>query len=272
MSLLEETKRLLRRYRIFPKKRLSQHFTVDPFIFRLMAEYAALTSNDVVLDVGAGFGFLTRYLAGKCQGVLAVELDHKVAAALRALLRDLPNAVVVEGDVFKVQLPSFNKVVAIPPYGISSHLVEWLFSKPIECAVFVLQKEFAQRLVAPVGSKNYSWLTVLTYYYFEVELLDEVPRHAFYPPPKVDSIIVLLKPKRPRPFQVNSEEKFKRFVQTLFTQRNKKVRNAIWVFAKKECNLAGRNMQTGVSIPFQDRRVRELAPEDFGVLVNVFAS
>ena len=124
MSLLEETKRLLRRYRIFPKKRLSQHFTVDSTIFQLMAEYAALVRDDVVLDIGAGFGFLTRFLAQRCRMVVAVELDSKVAAALRVLLKDLPNVVVVEGDVLNVPLPPFNKVVAVPPYGISSHLIE----------------------------------------------------------------------------------------------------------------------------------------------------
>jgi len=272
MSLLEETKRLLRRYRIFPKKRLSQHFTVDPSVFRLMAEHADLTTDDVVLDIGAGFGFLTRFLAGKCRRVLAVELDSKVAAALRVLLKDLPNVTVIEGDVLKVQLPPFNKVVAIPPYGISSNLIRWLFGKPLNCVVLVLQKEFAQRLVAPIGGENYGWLTVLTYYYFDVVLLDEVPRHAFYPQPEVDSVIVVLKPKNPKPFRVNNEEVFKRFVQAMFTQRNRKVKNAVQVFFKKEQVFAGRDMQIGVSFPFHDRRVRELAPEDFGALANVFAS
>ena len=272
MSLLEETKRLLRRYRIFPKKRLSQHFTVDPSVFQLMAEHAALTSDDVVLDIGAGFGFLTRFLAGKCRRVLAVELDPKVAVALRVLLKDLPNVTVIEGDVLRAQLPPFNKVVAIPPYGISSSLVQWLFNKPLNCAVLVLQKEFAQRLVAPIGSENYGWLTVLTYYYFDVELRDGVPRHAFYPQPEVDSVIVMLKPKHPKPFHVNNEEVFKRFVQAMFTQRNRKVKNAIQAYIKKERIFARKDMHTNVSFMFHDRRVRELAPEDFGALANVFAS
>jgi len=235
-----------------------------------MAEYAALVRDDVVLDIGAGFGFLTRFLAQRCRMVVAVELDSKVAAALRVLLKDLPNVVVVEGDVLNVPLPPFNKVVAVPPYGISSHLIQWLFRKPLQCVVLVLQKEFAQKLAAPIGSENYSWLTVLTYYYFDVELLDEVPRHAFYPPPEVDSTIVLLKPKNPRPFRVNNEEMFKRFVQTLFTQRNRKLKNAVQVFVKK--GFTRKSIQTDVSIPFQDKRVRELAPEDFGALANVFSS
>ncbi|MBS7647585.1 MAG: 16S rRNA (adenine(1518)-N(6)/adenine(1519)-N(6))-dimethyltransferase RsmA [Candidatus Bathyarchaeia archaeon] len=269
MNLLEETKLLLRRYRIFPKKRLGQHFTVDPSIFHRMVEYAALSSDDVVLDVGAGFGFLTRYLAAKCQRVLAVELDSKVAAILRLRLKDLPNVIVIEGDVFKVPLPPFNKVVAIPPYSISSQLIRWLFNKSFHCAILVLQKEFARRLVAPMGTEDYGWLTILTYYYLDVELLDEVPRYAFYPPPEVDSTILLLKPKHPRPFSLKNEEWFERFVRVMFTQRNRKVKNAIRAFAEKE--LAKGSSPISSSIPFKEKRVRELAPEDFGVLANVLA-
>jgi len=269
MSLLEETKLLLRKHRIFPKKRLGQHFTVEPTLFERMAVYATLSSDDVVLDIGAGFGFLTRFLAERCRKVLAVEADSRIAAVLRRVLRGLPNVEVVEGDVLKVQLPSFNKVVSIPPYNISSQLIQWFFKKPLDCAVLVLQREFAHKLVAPVGSGSYSWLTVLTYYYFDVELLDVVSKNAFYPPPEVDSIIVLLKPKSPRPFRVRHEESFKHLVQSLFTQRNRKVKNAVRVYAKKELS-SGKKVNLEL-IPFKERRVRELAPEDFGVLADVLA-
>ncbi|MCS7124217.1 MAG: 16S rRNA (adenine(1518)-N(6)/adenine(1519)-N(6))-dimethyltransferase RsmA [Candidatus Bathyarchaeota archaeon] len=266
MSLLEETKFLLRRYRIRPKKRLGQHFTIDSSFFQRMAEYASLTREDIALDVGAGLGFLTRFLAGKCKEVLAVEADSRLASILREILKAFPNVLVLEGDLFKVQLPWFNKVVAIPPYGISSMLVRWLFDKRVDCAVLVFQKEFAYRLVAPIGSKDYGWLTVLTYYHFDVELLDEIPRWTFFPQPKVDSVIVQFKPRRP-PFHVKNEKTFTQLVQTLFTQRNKKVKNAIQAFIKR-----GQAKLTDCSIPFQGRRVRELAPEDFGVLADVIAS
>jgi 16S rRNA (adenine1518-N6/adenine1519-N6)-dimethyltransferase len=240
----------------------------DSAVFKRMAEYAVLSKNDVVLDIGAGFGFLTRFLAERCQKVLAVEADSKIAAALRELLKDLPNVVIIEGDVLKIKLPTFNKVVSIPPYNISTRLIQWLFKKPLDCAVLILQKEFAQKLVAPIGSEDYGWLAVLTYYYFDVELLDVVPKNLFYPPPEVDSMIVLLKPKDPKPFNIKDEEGFKRLVQILFTQRNKKVRNAFHVYAKKESFLASKSINVE-SIPFKEKRVRELAPEDFGVLMNV---
>jgi len=242
---------------------------IDPSIFQRMAGYASLGSNDVVLDIGAGLGFLTRFLASKCKGVMAIESDTKLVKALREQLRDLSNVQIIEGDVLKVQIPHFNKAVSIPPYNISSPLLLWFFSKKLDCAVLIFQKEFANRLVASVGSKDYGWLTVATYYNVEIELLDEIPKLMFYPRPEVNSVVVLLKPKRPPPFPLKNEALFKQLVQMLFTQRNRKVRNAVLPFIKSmHIATAEDAVNLADSLLFQDRRVRELAPEDFGALAN----
>lgn len=273
MSLLERTKFLLRRYRILPKKRLGQNFIVESSIFQNLADYASLNPNDVVLDVGAGLGFLTRFLADKCDHVLAVEVDSKLVQCLHEQLRDAYNVKVIKGDVLKVQIPQFNKVVSIPPYSISSQLLRWLFSKDFECAILIFQREFAQRLNAPIGSENYGWLNVVTYYYVETELLDDVPALMFYPPPEVDSIIVRLKPKTPLPFSLKNERLFWQLTRLLFTQRNRKVKNAVFSFVKSKFSRNLENASERISsIPFSGRRVRELAPEDFGVLANVLAN
>jgi len=269
MSLLKRTKFLLRQHRIFPKKRLGQNFMVDPSIFKRMTDCASLSRNDVVLDIGAGLGFLTRFLADKCEEVLAVESDSRLVMILREQLRGLPNIKLIEGNVLKVQMPQFNKVVSIPPYHISSSLLLWLFNKNFECAVLIFQKEFANRLVASVGSEGYGWLTVFAYYHVEVELLDAVSRWMFYPQPEVDSIIVRLKPKKPPPFTLKNKVLFKQLVQLLFTERNRKVRNAVLPFVKgTHVTTAENAVKLADSLPFHDKRVRELAPEDFGALVN----
>lgn len=264
MSLLENAKFLLRKHRIFPKKPLGQNFMVDSSIFQLMADYASLSQSDVALDIGAGLGFLTSFLAGKCRQVLAVEADMRLVKVLREQFRDKPNVKVVEGDVLKVPVPLFNKVVSVPPYSISSRLVSWLFNKKFDCAVLIFQREFADKLVASVGSDCYGWLTVLAYYYFETELLDDVPKSLFYPQPKVDSVIVRLKPRRQHPFALKNEELFKRLVHSLFTQRNRKVRNAVTAFKK--------DAVPAVPSYLCDKRVRELAPEDFGALANALSA
>jgi 16S rRNA (adenine1518-N6/adenine1519-N6)-dimethyltransferase len=269
MSLLEKAKYLLRTHRIHPKKSLGQNFMIEPAFFSSMADRVSLDKNDVILDIGAGLGFLTIFLADKCKTVLAVETDKVIARVLREQIADVSNVKVIEGNVLRTDVPPFNKVVSIPPYNISSHLLLWLFNKQFDSAALIIQKEFAGRLAASVGTEDYGWLTVLTYYYTEVELLEKVPKSAFYPQPKVDSIITRLMPQKPKPFRLKDETSFRRIVQSLFTQRNRKVRNAILPYLKGTCmqpkEKAARN--AGI-LPFHDVRVRELTPEEFGVLAN----
>ena len=207
---ISETKRLLRTFRITPNRLLGQNFMVEPSIFPKLSDYASLGKEDVVLDAGAGFGFFTRFLANKCKSVLAVEKDPRVAAVLREQLRGLANVTVIEGDVLKVAVPGFSKVVSIPPYQISSRLLLWLFDRGFDCAVLVFQKEFAGRLVAAVGNEDYGWLTVATCHSAEVKLLDAVPKSMFYPTPEVDSVIVRLTPWATVPFEVKDEAFFRR--------------------------------------------------------------
>jgi len=120
---LEETKQLLRTYRITPNKNLGQNFMVEPSLYEKLCVYATLCSEDVVLDAGAGFGFLSCFMADKCRAVIAVERDPQVAKALRKRVENAGNVIVVEGDVLKSELPEFNKVIAIPPYYLSTRLI-----------------------------------------------------------------------------------------------------------------------------------------------------
>jgi len=268
MSLIQQTKRFLYVYRVYPKKRLGQHFMTDSALLQRMIVYAALNDEDVVLEAGAGFGFLTRLLSKECKKVVAVEVDPKLIQALREQFQGVRNIELIEGDVLKASIPPFNKVVSTPPYSISSHLLFWLLERPFDIAVLTFQKEFAERLAAPVGSRDYSRLTVTTYYRADVELLDYVPRTAFYPPPDVDSIVVRLKPKPKPPFRVRNEQAFFELVQAVFTQRNKKLRNAILLFLQRRRVVREKAQELADSLTFHDKRVRELAPEDFGALTN----
>ena len=246
---------------------------VEASIFQRMCDYAALSKSDVVLDIGAGLGFLTRFLANKCESVLAVESDARLVEVLREQLEDVANVKIIEGDVLKLQIPKFDKVVSIPPYHISSRLLLWLFNKKFDCAVLIFQKEFANRLEASIGSEDYGWLTVFAYYYVETKLLDAVPSWMFFPKPEVDSIIVRLKPLGQPPFRLKDEMLFRKMVRSLFTQRNRKVRNAMLSFVRSFCAVAVEDADKLVgSFPFGDKRVRELAPEDFEALANALSS
>jgi 16S rRNA (adenine1518-N6/adenine1519-N6)-dimethyltransferase len=243
---------------------------VEPSFYPKFLEYSSVSQENVVLDVGAGFGFLTRFLADKCKAVVAVEKDPRVAAVLRERINDCANVTVVEGDVLKAELPRFDKVVAVPPYYLSSRLVTWLLERKTKVAVLILQREFAAKLVALVGSEDYGWLTVLAYREAHAELLDLVPKSKFYPQPEVDSVIVRLTRWEKAPFKVEHEEFFKRLVRWLFTQRNKKTCNALVSFLKSVRKMSREEAEHLASVaPFGDRRVRTLSPEEFGELADV---
>jgi 16S rRNA (adenine1518-N6/adenine1519-N6)-dimethyltransferase len=270
---LEETKQLLRTYRITPNKFFGQNFMVEPSLFDKLCAYATLDNSDVVLDAGAGFGFLSRFLADKCKAIIAIEKDPQVTRVLREQTKDFGNVIVIEGDVLKATLPEFNKVITIPPYYLSSHLITWLLERKIDCAILILQKEFASRLVAAVGSEDYGWLTVMTRQHAEVELLDPVPKDVFYPQSEVDSVILSLKPWSKRPFEVKDAILFKQMVKWLFTQRNKKLGKAIVPFLKSSLKLSKNDAEKlALILPFHERRARELSPKDFGELANVLPS
>ena len=264
---------LLQKHGITPNKLLGQNFMIDHSLFPMLINYAAITHNDVVLDVGAGFGFLTRYVADKCKAVIAVEKDSNVAKVLSAQAKDLTNVIVINGDVLRVALPAFNKVVSLPPYYLSSQLVTWLLDHSFECAILVVQKEFARKLVAPVGSDEYGWLNVITYPYAKAELLDDVPKWMFYPQPEVDSVILKLEPSSGPSFVVKDIAFFRRLTKWLFTQRNKKICNSLASFIKSENKLDNIQVEKVVNaLALKDRRSRELSPKEFGELANALLS
>jgi 16S rRNA (adenine1518-N6/adenine1519-N6)-dimethyltransferase len=269
---LAQIQQLLLTYSFSPNRLLGQNFMVEPAFYPKLASYAGLETSDVVLDAGAGFGFFTRFLSNECKAVVAVEKDPQVTAVLREQVKDLANVVIVKGDVLKAQLPSFNKVIALPPYYLSTQLVTWVLEQPVDCAVLVVQREFAERLVAGVGSEEYGWLTVVTQQYMEAVLLDEVPKDNFYPPPEVDSVILRLKPWRTKPFQVKNRVLFVQLTKWLFTQRNKKLAKATTPFLRSHLKLSKQEAeQIASKLPFHDKRPRELSPKDFGVIADALS-
>ncbi len=245
---------------------------VEPALYPKLADYAELCGSDVILDAGAGFGFFARFLSDKCRGVVAVEKDAKIAAVLREQTKDLANVSIIEGDVLKTKLPPFNKVIALPPYYLSTQLVTWTLEQPVDCAVLVVQREFAERLVAEVGTEKYSWLTVVAQQQAEVEVLSEVPKDNFYPPPEVDSVILRFKPWQTKPFQVKNKNLFVQLTKWLFTQRNKKLANATVPFLKSYQKKDKQQAeQIAQQLPFHDKRPRELAPKDFGAIADALS-
>ncbi len=267
MNLEDETRRILRTRGILPRKRLGQSFLVDEGALQKIVSHASLSRRDTVLEIGAGTGSLTELLAEKAGKVIAVEVDPRLIRILKNKFGNRANVALIEGDILKLKVQGFNKVVSTPPYSISSPILFWILETKFELAVLAFQEEFARRLAAQAGSSDYGRLTVAVYYRSEVELLDEISKDCFWPPPEVDSRIVRLKPRKP-PFRVDDEGFFFEVVRVIFQQRNKKLRNAVLPLIGKYGKKKTEALKMADALPFHTRRPRELAPEEIGLVAN----
>ena len=242
-----------------PSRRLGQNFLVDPNVAREIVSGAHVSRSDTVLEPGPGHGTLTRLLQNTAGRVIAVEKDPWLARELREIFEYDPKVVIVEGDVLKIDLPHFNRVVSTPPYYLSSKLIVLLARSKFETASLVFQKEFGQRLTAEPGTPEYGRLTVLSRRNFVVEKIREVPRTVFRPRPKVDSVLLTLSPKEKG--EELDEALFEEMVRGIFTQRRRLLRSALLHFLTlKFGRETGKSMMSRIPVP--DARVYQLSVED----------
>jgi len=239
------------------KGKIGQNFLIDKKVAERELEYASIEKNDVVLEIGPGKGIITKLLSEKAQKVIAIEIDEKLVSELKEFLPD--NVLLISGDALKVDfdlLPKFNKIVSNLPFHISSPITFKLLDFDFSLAVLIYQKEFAERMVAKSGSKDYSRISVGVYYRSICEIMETVHRSLFIPQPKIDSCIVRLQPRSSPPFFVLDEKFFFDLTRELFNHRRKKIKNTIKKVYKIELE----------DIPFQNRRVEEISPEQIGEL------
>ena len=223
--ILSLTKRYCKELGVRPSKRLGQTFLVDEALLRRIVDYAEIGPRDDVLEVGPGFGFLTQLIAERARRVVCVEKDRRMAEFLRKRVEPLGNVVVVEGDFLRIDPPRVSKVVSNPPYSIASPLLFKILDMEVELAVLTLQKEFAQRMTAQPGTREYGRLTVSVSLRANVERLEYVPSSKFFPKPKVDSVVVRIIPKQHPPEA--SHPRFGQIVAALFSQRRRSLRKAL---------------------------------------------
>lgn len=264
VSLLSQTKIWLKKHQIHVSKRLGQHFLINEAILERILQYADLKSNDKVLEIGTGTGVLTRALAGHSEHVFSIEQDSNLHGILSEEFASNPSVTLIHGDAVKLAWPPCDKLVANLPYSISSPVLFRFYSSEIPSAVLMLQKEFADRLSAQPGSKQYGRLTVMTAYQASVELLEVVPPDSFHPPPKVSSAVVRLERRTQAPFLVKDLDLFSRVTAVLFNQRRKKIRTPLQSLIGKTKFTELQNILTGL-----DHRVEELSPEQIAYLSNI---
>lgn len=267
----------LKRYKIRPKKWLGQNFLLDEKMLEQIIAFYDLGGDDLAVEIGAGLGVLTTRLAPRVRKVLAVEVDKTLVDLLRDKIIKDKNIEVINQDILDFDFPGVAKlyggklkVLGNIPYGISAPLV----FKLIECkaflsmAVLMFQKEVADRITACPGTKDYGVLSVFSQINAVVSKELIVPRHYFYPQPKVDSAVVRFVFSETPLVEIKDEQVFKRVVKASFAQRRKTLKNAL----KNSLNL---------NMPFDDvlkavgacgidpqRRGETLSMEEFGSLSN----
>lgn len=260
---------------VVPKKRFGQNFLTDPRAARLIAEAATTPEGGTVLEIGPGTGALTTPLAERAARVIAIERDPDLLPVLREKLAgpiERGTLTLVEGDATALDWPRLladgprpHAVAGNVPYLITGRLIEMATDAAdhLDVAVFMVQKEVADRLIARPGSKEYGALTVFTAAAFDVQRVLVVRAGSFFPRPEVDSAVVKLVPVRPR--RAPETEAFRAAVKAAFGMRRKTLRNAwrdLCGWSAEE--IAARAAAAGISL---DARGETLSVEQFREMV-----
>lgn len=259
--------------RIKPKKRLGQNFLLDKNIQKKIIQGLELKPSDTVLEIGAGRGELTGFIAHKVKKVYAVEIDPDLYGALEENIKDYPNVVVIKEDILKLKLRKhFSKlrgklkVFGNIPYYISTPIIEKLlwFRKKINTIYITVQKEFAKRIVAQPGSKIYGSLSCFVQYYTEPKIIFEIKKGSFYPTPKVGSCFLRLTVRKKTSLSKDKEKILFRIIRAAFNQRRKALRNSLKELLPKE------KLETCLLKYSIDKNIRpeDLTLQDFTNLIN----
>lgn len=234
-----------------PRKQFGQHWLrSDKALNRIVAAAELHKDGDRVLEIGPGKGVLTRQLLNRVESVVSVEIDRDLCEFLAKKLGSIPNFLLLQDDFLSLDLesvltpfPNFqkpNKVVANIPYNITGPILEKLLgtiahpnSHAYDLIVLLMQREVALRLVAKAGSKHFGALSVRVQYLADCDYVCDVPASAFFPPPKVDSAVVRLRP-RTIATPADHPQKLETLVKLGFSSKRKMLRNNLQSLVERE--------------------------------------
>jgi 16S rRNA (adenine1518-N6/adenine1519-N6)-dimethyltransferase len=254
------------------RKSLGQHFLTDRRILARIADALSPTNDETVIEIGPGRGALTDILVQRAGRLIAIEYDRALAAMLRDRYASRPDVRIVEGDILETDLGA----LAEGPYVLAGNLPYYI-TTPIlfhalrpprpHRAVYLVQKEVADRMSARPGSREYGALSVNLQAIAEVEMLFRVPAGAFSPPPKVDSALVRLVPRVAPVVSRDLEGQLRTLVQDAFGMRRKQMRRVLRELEPMSAEEADAVLQSANILP--DVRPETLSPTQFASLLGV---
>ena len=283
MSVLEETKYLMKKYKIKANKSLGQNFLIDDTVIEDIVNGANITKNDLVIEIGPGLGSMTALLVEKAKKVICIELDKKMIQILNDRFIAYNNIEIINEDVLKIDLNSLIekekkeneiqnvKIVANLPYYITTPIIMKLLEEnlDIESITVMIQKEVADRLIETPSGKNTGAITYTVFYYCEPEKIREVENTSFVPMPEVTSEVISLKLRKEPAVKVENKKVFFNIIKSAFMQRRKTLINALvntGVFDSKE---EGVKLLKTLNLK-EDIRAEKLTIEDFARISNYF--
>ena len=223
------------------KKRLGQNFLINGEVIADIIDYANISADDTVLEIGPGVGFVTEQLIKHAKKVIAIELDEEAIKELKKL--NAPNLEIIHNDILKTDLSSLCegkiKVVANIPYYITSPIIAHLLGEiddlnnknrgKITDIILMVQEEVARRMCADENSqgKQYGLLTILSKFWADVEILRTVGKKCFYPAPKVTSALVKLTVREKPLLDLSDYSHFRKTIRAGFAKRRKNIKNCL---------------------------------------------
>jgi len=255
-----------------PKQTLGQNFLVDENIARKIVGVLTPKPEDIVIEIGPGFGVLTKYILPKVERLTAVEIDRYLFEKVRATFGGAENLDLVLADFLKIDLSSYFeegrklRIIGNVPFHITSPVIFKVFAmrQHISDLILMIQKEVADRIVAVPRTKDYGILSVFSQLYSRPAVHFHVSRNVFKPRPNVESSVIRWDFDAARKFDVKDAALLKKIVKASFNQRRKMLRKSLQQLPELEGRLAGIDFNL-------EKRPEELTVTEFVQLSNLFA-
>jgi len=262
------------------KKRLGQNFLINGEVIQDIIDYANISNDDVILEIGPGVGFVTEQLVKYAKKVIAIELDEEAVKELEKL--DCNNLEIIHKDILKTDLSELCneniRIVANIPYYITSPIIAHLLGEiddltnknraKIIDIILMVQEEVARRIVATEKSsaKQYGLLTILSQFWADCEIIRTVGRKSFYPAPKVNSALVSMKVRKEPLLKLTDYKYFRKTIKAAFSQRRKTLKNCLVSSGFDKEKVSKSILELGLD---ENIRGEKLSIEQFGKLSEI---
>ncbi len=281
-NLYEETRNIMKKYKITATKSLGQNFLIDEEVVNKIVESACITKEDMVIEIGPGLGTLTLPLLEKAKKVICIELDSKMIQILNDRFSMYDNIEIINEDVLKIDLKNLIlenkqinniknvKIVANLPYYITTPIVMKLLEEELdlESITIMIQKEVAKRLSFVPGGKETGAITYSVYYYSKPKEIMVVPNNSFIPEPEVESEVIKLNIRSKKQVNPNNKELFFKIIKVAFMQRRKTLLNSLVNGGIIQNKQTGKDILQELKLD-ENIRAEKLKIEDFEKMSNV---